>query len=176
MPHNPESPTYTNRRADAPDAPALARIYNQGIADRNATFETRPRSADEMLTIIANPEFPCVVACHDDQVVAFASTSRYRTRECYAGIAEFSVYVDRDWRGRNAGYVVMQALLVAAHAHGFWKVLSRVFVTNQPSRRLLAKLGFREVGIYQAHAQLDGEWRDVVIVERWLADTPPPSH
>jgi phosphinothricin acetyltransferase len=129
-----------------------------------------------MLSIIDNLEFPCVVACHADQVVAFASTSRYRTRECYAGIAEFSVYVDRNWRRRNAGYVVMQALLVATQAQGFWKLLSRVFVTNHASRRLLAKLGFREVGIYQAHAQLDGIWRDVVIVERWIADIPPSSY
>ena len=176
MPKAPESHTYTTRRAGAPDAPALACIYNQGIADRNATFETRPRSADEMLSMIDTPEFPCVVACHDDTVIAFASTSRYRTRECYAGIAEFSVYVDRDWRRRNAGYIVMQALLTAAQAQGFWKVLSRVFVTNHPSRRLMAKLGFREVGIYHAHAQLDGTWRDVVIVERWITDIPPSSH
>jgi phosphinothricin acetyltransferase len=176
MHNKPNHPTYTIRRAGAEDAPALAHIYNQGIVDRNATFETRLRSPEEMQLVIDNPEFPCVVACHADQVVAFASTSRYRTRECYAGIAEFSVYVERSWRGRNAGFVVMQALIVSAQAHGFWKLLSRVFVTNHPSRRLLAKLGFREVGIYYAHAQLDGKWRDVVIVERWLTESPPSSH
>ena len=176
MPHNPNGYTYTTRRAGADDAPALAHIYNQGIADRNATFETRLRTADDMLGMIESAEFPCVVACHDDQVIAFASTSRYRARECYAEIAEFSVYVARNWRGHNAGFVVMQALIEAARSHGYWKLLSRVFVTNHASRRLLAKLGFREVGVYHAHAQLDGQWRDVVIVERWLSDTPPISY
>lgn len=176
MQPKPNPPTYTTRRADADDAPALAHIYNQGIVDRNATFETRLRTADDMRGMIDNAEFPCVVACHDDEVIAFASTSRYRTRECYAGIAEFSVYVARNWRGRNAGFIVMQALIDAAHAYGYWKLLSRVFVSNHASRRLLAKLGFREVGIYHAHAQLDGQWRDVVIVERWLLGVPPVSH
>lgn len=176
MPHAHNHPVFHTRRAGADDAPALAHIYNQGILDRNATFETRLRNADDMRGMIDTLEFPCVVACHGDTVIAFASTSRYRTRECYAGIAEFSVYVEREWRGRNAGFIVMQALIDAAHAHGFWKLLSRVFVNNHASRRLLAKLGFREVGIYQAHAQLDGAWRDVVIVERWLADAPPTSH
>lgn len=175
MPQNPNIPAYTTRRAGADDAAALAHIYNQGIADRNATFETRVRTADDMNDIIDNREFPCIVACHGDEVIAFASTSRYRTRECYAGIAEFSVYVERNWRGRKAGFVVMQALIEAAQAHGYWKLLSRVFVTNTASRRLLNNLRFREVGIYYAHAQLDGQWRDVVIVERYLANTPPES-
>ena len=176
MLNKPNPPAYITRRASATDAPALARIYNQGITDRNATFETRLRNADDMLNMIEHADFPCVVACHGDEVIAFASTSRYRPRDCYAGIAEFSVYVERDWRGRQAGFVVMQALMAAAEAQGFWKLLSRVFVSNLASRRLLVKLGFREVGIYHAHAQLDGQWRDVVVVERWLAQSPPSSH
>jgi phosphinothricin acetyltransferase len=101
-------------------------------------------------------------------VVAFASTSLYRARDCYAGIAEFSVYVARPWRGQGAGRAAMQALIDAAQARGFWKLLSRVFVENSASRRLLTSIGFREVGVYEAHAQLDGVWRDVVIVEYLL--------
>jgi len=62
----------------------------------------------------------------------------------------------------------MEALLAAAEAAGYWKLVSRVFIDNAASRRLLANLGFREVGIYERHAQLDGVWRDVVIVERLL--------
>ena len=159
---------YTTRPAHPDDAPVLTTIYNQGISDRIATFETRLRTPDELIATITNPRYPCVVACVADEVVAFASTSSYRARDCYAGIAEFSVYVAREWRGRGAGTVVMQALLQAAQAAGFWKVLSRVFVENSASRQLLARVGFREVGIYEAHAQLDGIWRDVVIVEKRL--------
>jgi phosphinothricin acetyltransferase len=100
--------------------------------------------------------------------LAFASTSMYRPRQCYAGIAEFSVYVARQARGRGAGRMAMNALIETARASGFWKLLSRVFVENEASRSLLRSVGFREVGVYRRHAQLDGVWRDVVIVERLL--------
>jgi phosphinothricin acetyltransferase len=100
--------------------------------------------------------------------VAFASTSHYRDRSCYAGIAEFSVYVRRDWRGQGAGRITLETLLQQAEQAGFWKLVSRVFVENITSRTLLRSLGFREVGVYEKHAQLDGVWRDVVIVERLL--------
>jgi L-amino acid N-acyltransferase YncA len=62
--------------------------------------------------------------------------------------------------------MAMNALLRAAEGAGFWKLLSRVFVENAASRSLLASLGFREVGVYEKHSRLEGQWRDVVIVER----------
>jgi L-amino acid N-acyltransferase YncA len=101
-------------------------------------------------------------------VVAFAASSKYRDRECYAGIAEASVYVARGVRGRGAGGLALDALIAAAGAAGYWKLLSRIFVENRASRALIAAHGFREVGIYEKHGQLDGVWRDVVIVERLI--------
>ena len=116
-------------------------------------------------------------------MIAFASTSSYRARECYAGIAEFSVYVARAARGRGAG--------ARGHARadrrrpapaGIWKLVSRIFIENTASRRLMASMGFREVGIYEKHAKLDGQWRDVVIVERLIPENvnadmrAEPSH
>jgi phosphinothricin acetyltransferase len=83
-------------------------------------------------------------------------------------IAEFSVYVARSSRGAGAGQVAMSALLEAAEAAGFWKLLSRIFPENTASRALMAKLGLREVGVYRRHGKLDGVWRDCVIVERLL--------
>jgi phosphinothricin acetyltransferase len=109
-----------------------------------------------------------VVVEDGGQIVAFASTSTYRPRECYAGIAEFSVYVLRAARGRGAGRLAMQALIDAAEAAGFWKLVSRVFTENVSSLGLLRTLGFRDVGVYEKHGQLDGVWRDVVIVERLI--------
>lgn len=98
-------------------------------------------------------------------LIAFAATFPYHPRrDCYAGIAEFSVYVAPDARRRGAGRMAMAALIEAAERAGKWKLLSRVFVENRASRRLLRGLGFREVGIYRRHARLDGAWRDVVIV------------
>ncbi len=155
------------RVATLDDAEAIATIYNQGIEDRVATFETRPRTPEEIERWFDGVH-PIVVLQQGQDVVAFASTSHYGDRACYAGIAECSVYVRRDWRGHGAGRLGLEALLQQAEQAGFWKLVSRVFIENAASRRLLRSLGFREVGIYEKHAQLDGVWRDVVIVERLL--------
>ena len=155
------------RIATTADAAAIARIYNDGIDDRVGTFETRHRTPDDVQRWF-DGKHPIVVVEADAEILAFASTSTYRPRDCYAGIAEFSVYVDRNARGRGAGRAAMEALISEARRAGFWKLVSRVFVENDASRALLRKVGFREVGVYQRHAQLDGVWRDVVIVERLL--------
>src|SRR5437763_13317769 len=158
------------RPATTADTEAIARIYNEGIEDRVATFETRPRAAADVAAWLDGVH-PVVVGVEQGgDVVAFAATSNYRPRDCYAGIAEFSVYVARSARRRGAGRVAMEALLDAAEAAGFWKLLSRVIVENHASRALLRSLGFREVGTYERHAKLDGAWRDAVIVEKLLGE------
>jgi L-amino acid N-acyltransferase YncA len=160
-----------SRRATPADAAAIADIYNDGIEDGIATFETRRRDVEEVRKWFGT-RFPIVVVenCRDGRVIAFAATSEYRPRECYAGIAEFSVYVARANRGRGAGRLAMQSLMNDARDAGFWKLVSRVFPENTASRALLTQLGFREVGIYTRHAQSRGVWRDVVIVEALLTD------
>jgi L-amino acid N-acyltransferase YncA len=161
------SPTLHTRRAEFTDAPAIARIYNEGIEDRIATFETRLRTAADVRAWFG-PSHPIIVVETDGEVVAFASTSTYRNRACYAGIAEVSVYVTRAFRRHGAGRMAMQAIIEAAEQAGIWKLVSRVFVENQASRSLIRSFGFREVGTYEKHARLDGVWRDVVIVERLI--------
>jgi L-amino acid N-acyltransferase YncA len=155
------------RLATLNDAPFLAAIYNEGVEDRVATFETRPRSVDDVRGWF-DGRHPIVVVEEDGKVVAFASTSTYRPRDCYAGIAEVSVYVARKFRRHGAGRIALSELIDQAKAKGFWKLVSRVFPENEASRALIQSLGFREVGIYEKHGQLDGLWRDVVIVERHL--------
>jgi L-amino acid N-acyltransferase YncA len=157
------------RDAAADDAAAIARIYNKSIDDRVATFETRHRTADDVVRWFDGRHPVVVVEDDDGDVIAFAATSTYRPRDCYAGIAEFSVYAARGARGRGAGRMAMEALFAAARDAGFWKLVSRVFVENTASRGLLRAIGFREVGVYERHGTLDGEWRDVVIVEKLLA-------
>ncbi|MGZ8474775.1 MAG: arsinothricin resistance N-acetyltransferase ArsN1 family A [Candidatus Limnocylindria bacterium] len=153
------------------NADAIAAIYNAGIEERTATFETRPRTADDVRGWFDGRHPTVVVEDPAGRVLSFATTSAYRpSREAYAGIAEFGVYTAPDARGRGAARLAMAALIAAAEERGFWKLVSRVFVENAASRHLLTALDFREVGVYRRHAQLDGEWRDVVIVELLLGD------
>ena len=161
--------SFVARSARLEDAADIAAIYNEGIADRVATFETEPRSAGQVACWF-NGRHPIVVVEKDEAIVAFASSSSYRGRDCYAGIAEFSVYVARRHRGNGAGRVAMAALIEAATAAGFWKLVSRVFPENVASLALMACMGFREAGTYKRHGRLDGKWRDCVIVERLLGE------
>lgn len=165
----------TVRLAVAGDAQAIARIYNQGIEERVATFETEPRTADAIAALLAErgDRYPSVVAVRDGVVLAWAGSSPHSGRSCYAGIAEFSVYTELDARGRGAGRAALAGLIDACERSGCWKLVSRVFPDNAASRALCARLGFREVGIYERHAQLDGIWRDCVIVEQLLDHSRP---
>ena len=165
----------TVRPARPDDAAAIAEIYNQGIRARIATFETEERSAEERRTWLASHDerHPVLVAVlrkphGGERVVGWASTDHYRPRACYAGIAEFSIYVHEDYRGRGIGAVLLPALIEAAEHAGLWKLLSRIFPENVGSRALCARAGFREVGVYEKHGKLDGVWKDVVIVERLI--------
>jgi L-amino acid N-acyltransferase YncA len=154
------------RAAVAADAAAIADIYNEGIAERGATFETVPRTVAETERRIADRKFPLLVAVSDrGEVLGWAALSSYRPRECYAGIAEFSIYMRRSARGQGLGRSLLTALIDIARERGFWKLVSRVFPFNAASRALCRACGFREVGVYRKHAQLDGRWLDVVIVE-----------
>ena len=155
------------------DSAAIAEIYNQGIEDRVATFETELRSADDQLAWLRSiaGRYPAVVAEIDGQIIGWAGAGPYRERECYRGIGEFSMYVRRNWRGRGVGDLLVSALIREAEQLRLWKLVSRIFPFNEASRALCRKHGFREVGVYEKHARLDGRWLDVVIVERLISST-----
>lgn len=158
------------RAARRADASIIAAIYNRGIVERSSTFETTLRSADDMLERIgAAARFPILVAVNENEaVLGWAGLGAYRARACYAGVAEFSIYIDAHARGRGAGKLLLSELIVRASTLGYWKLLSRVFPFNAASRALCRSCGFREIGIYEKHARLDDSWLDVVIVERLI--------
>jgi len=164
----------TARLATVGDAAAIARIHNEGIADRVATFETEPRTAGQVAAALRDKgeRFPTVVVERDGEVVAWASAGAYRSRRAYAGVAEQSVYVGRAARGSGAGRAALEALCRVYAERGFWKIVSRIFPENAASLALHERCGFRVVGVYRRHGKLDGDWRDCVIVERMLDETP----
>jgi L-amino acid N-acyltransferase YncA len=163
-------PDLAIRPATTDDAEAIASIYNEGIRGRGATFETRERTAADIAGWFGEPRHPVLVAEDGGAVVGWVAASTYRARDCYAGIAEFSVYVASAARGRGVGDALLAVFLPACEAAGLWKVLSRIFPENTASLALCARHGFREVGVYRRHGRLEGAWRDVVIVERLLGE------
>jgi L-amino acid N-acyltransferase YncA len=168
-------PQAAVRPAAVADAQRLAAIYNQGIAERGATFETTPRTAADMARRLTQEQadagrYPMLVIGHAGAVAGWAAISPYRPRRCYAGVGEFSIYLDRAARGQGLGRALLEALIGEAARLGYWKLVSRIFPFNTASLALCRACGFREVGTYEKHAQLDGRWLDVVIVERLIPE------
>lgn len=160
------------RLAQAADAGQIATIYNQGIEDRVATFETRLRSEEEMRNWLAarGERYAVLVAVEEQEAVTgYASLNPYSVRECYAGVADISIYIRRDARGRGIGGELMQALVETAEGHGFHKMLLSAFPENAAGIALYRRYGFREVGRFEKQARLDGVWRDVVHMEKLLS-------
>ncbi|MDX6599031.1 MAG: hypothetical protein QOE87_2918 [Gaiellales bacterium] len=158
----------TTRAATSADADAICAIYNAGIAGRQATFETTPRTADDVLRWFG-AGLPFLVALDDDgRVVGWARVTPYSDRCVYEGVGEHGVYVDPGARGRGVGRHLLDALAGAAEDAGFYKLTSRIFTTNAASLAVHRAAGFYEVGVQPRHGRLDGEWKDCVLVERLL--------
>jgi phosphinothricin acetyltransferase len=158
------------RPAGEADANAIAAIYNEGIADRVATFETRPRDPGEVVAWLSE-DLPLLVATDEDgTVLGFARVSPYSDRCVYAGVGEHGVYVARAARGRQVGRRLLDALVAASEQAGLYKLTSRLFADNAASRAVHLAAGFEEVGIQRRHGRLDGEWKDCVLVERLLGE------
>lgn len=158
------------RDATLDDAPAIARIYNQGIEDRVATLETELRSADERAEWLAarSERHPVLVVEDGAGIVGWASLNRFNPRPAYDHVADFSVYVAREARGRGAGNALLAALIARAQSLGYHKLVLAAFPTNAPGMRLYERHGFTRVGIYHEQGLLDGQWVDVVLMERML--------
>jgi L-amino acid N-acyltransferase YncA len=154
------------RPAEPRDAGAVAAIYNQGIAERQATFETEPRTAADFEDALSGPEdLPFLIAEDDAAVVGWARLTPYSRRTCYSGVGEASIYVDRGARDRGLGHVLFSALAAESERRGFWKIVGLLFPENEASVRLCRAAGCREVGLLRRHGRLDGRWRDVLLVE-----------
>ncbi len=158
------------RPATPADVAALAAIYNEGIAGREATFETSPRDPADVAGWLEEG-LPFVVAQSPAGAVeGFARVSEYSDRCVYSGVGEHGVYVAAAARGRGVGRALLQALSAAAERDGYYKLTSRIFTSNAASLAVHRAAGFEEVGVQRRHGRLDGEWRDCVLVERLLGE------
>ena len=158
------------RGATADDAAAIARIYNQGIEDRVATLETQLRTPEERAEWMAGrgPRHPVLVAVESGEVVGWCSLNQFNPRPAYDHVADISVYVARERRGRGVGRRLLERLVELAREIGYHKMMLSAFPTNRSGVALYESMGFTTIGICREMGQLDGRWVDTVLMERLL--------
>jgi phosphinothricin acetyltransferase len=146
------------------DWPAVRAIYEAGIATRNATFETEAPTWERWDA--GHLPDQRLVAVDRSGVIGWAALSPVSARHVYRGVAEHSVYIAPEARGRGVGRLVLGALIESAERAGIWTIQTGIFPENAASLALHAACGFRVVGIREHVGQLDGQWRDVAFLER----------
>jgi L-amino acid N-acyltransferase YncA len=158
------------------DWPEVAVIYAAGVATRNATFETDVPSWDDWDA--GHLERPRLVAVEASAVVGWAALSPVSARQCYAGVAEDSVYVAPGRQGRGVGRALLEELVAQSEAEGLWTLQTSIFPENRASLALHERCGFRVVGVRERIAELDDVWRDTVLLERRAGLVPSqlPTH
>ena len=138
-------------------------IFEEGVATRRATFETEAPSWEDW----DGAHLPLRLVAEDEgEVVGWAALVPYSARACYRGVAESSVYVAAQVRGRGVGLALMERLVRASEEAGFWTLQAGVFPENEESLALHRRVGFRVVGVRERIGRLDGDWKDVVLLER----------
>ena len=142
----------------------VARIFDEGIATGNATFETEVPSREAWDA--GHLSEHRLVAERDGRVIGWIALAPVSSRECYAGIAEVSAYVAADARGEGVGGELLATVVESSERAGIWTLETGVFPENETSLRLLRRFGFRAVGTRERIGRLHGVWRDVVLLER----------
>lgn len=152
------------------DLPRVTQIYNQGIEDRVATLELDPKTQEEVARQLTERDarFEVLVARDGQQIVGWASLNPYSHRCAYAGVADLSIYVARDARGKGVGERLLVELERRARARDFHKIVLFTFPFNEAAQRLYRRRGFREVGVFKEQGQLDGRFVDCMIMEKLL--------
>jgi phosphinothricin acetyltransferase len=147
----------------AADWPQVRGIYEEGIATGDATFET---SAPSWEAWDAGHLATCRLVAVDDRVIGWAALSAVSRRSVYAGVAEVSVYVGAKARGRGVGRQLLQALVAESERQGIWTLQAGIFPENHASLSVHERSGFRVVGRRERLGNMNGVWRDVVLLER----------
>ncbi len=157
----------TVRPARVDDAKEIARIYNQGVQDRAATFENAYVTPEERyLWLAARPEkYPVLVAEVKHTLMGWAALNPYSPRRSFDGIAELSIFIERSLRGHGVAQELIKAMQNAAREKGFYKLVGRIIAENEPARKICQLTGWKEAGVYEKHGRLGNKWHDLVLVE-----------
>ena len=171
----PMAPALDIRAADAGDAPAIAAIYDQGIATGVATFATGPHDpAERREWLRARPDrAPVFVGLRAGAVMGWSALAPLSHRPWYDGVAEYTVYVASAARGHGVGATMLAHLIDVAPEIGYYKLVGHILAGNEAGLRLATDAGFRVVGVHRAHGRVDDDWRDVTVVERHLGVRTP---
>lgn len=158
------------REAAPEDADDILTIYNEGISDRIATLETTTKDQDYMIDWLNKHtgRYKVSVAEFDGKVIGWASLNQYNSREAYKGVADLSVYIKREYRGKGIGGKLITFIESAAKEYGFHKIVLFTFAFNELGQGLYRKKGYREVGVFQNQGMLDGKFVDVMAMEKLL--------
>ena len=146
------------------DWPEVKRIYEEGIQTESATFEVASRDLDQWEKYHIGWSKSVVLT--KEQIVGWAALSRVSDRPVYAGVAEVSIYIDKNFRGKGIGSRLLEYLVDISEKSGIWMLQAGVFPENIASTKLLAKFSFRIVGTREKIGKLHNVWRDVLLLER----------
>jgi phosphinothricin acetyltransferase len=139
-------------------------IYLQGIQTGNATFET---NVPDWQSWDAKHIKPCrIVAEHNNAIIAWAALVTVSSRAAYSGVAEISIYVSNDFKGKGAGLMLLEELISGSEKEGFWMLQSVIFPENIASIKIHERSGFRQVGFREKIAKMNGVWRNTLLYER----------
>ncbi len=168
---------YKIRSARKEDLPKITRIYNQGIATRHATMESEYKNLDEMKEwfMTRDPRYRVIVLEYEDEIMGWASLNSFHYRTAYDGVADFSIYVSENHRGKGLGKILLEELEAIARENEFYKLVLFTPDHNEAAKKLYISRGFRIVGVYHNQGTIDGQWIDVAIMEKQLVDVQDKS-
>jgi L-amino acid N-acyltransferase YncA len=146
------------------DWTSVVEIYRQGIETKNATFESEIPTWD--LWDSSHLKTCRILATIDNSIVAWAALLPVSKRKVYSGVAEISIYVSNLYKGLGIGSILLEKLLIDSEKEGFWTLQAVIFPENAASLKIHQDLGFRKVGIRERIGNMEGVWRDTILLER----------
>ncbi len=160
------------REANFNDIDSILRIYNQGIEDRIATLEVDTKNKEYMETWFQEHEYryKVIVAEHNGECIGWASLNKFNKRKVYDSVADLSIYIERDYRGKGVGTLLLKEIEIKAKENDFYKIVLSTFTFNKLGQQLYRKSGYREVGVYKNQGIIDGKYIDIMIMEKFLED------